>query len=764
MLGALSERANRDLHDDAWRPRVFGATRAEDAGQLDELLRSGAARFVHDTLDEQLRELLASRDPVRTWPREELDRRMVAHLDGRDLRTYGSWVFYPWSARLVHVLPRDEFREVRTDRNRYKITRDEQLRLASFRIGVIGLSVGNMAAVTFALEGVGGAFKIADFDRLSLSNLNRLRGGVHEMGVEKTVLAAREMFELDPYLEIERYRDGVQPETIDEFLAGGTGKLDLLVEECDDLYVKVVVRERARAHRIPVIMDTSDRGLLDIERFDREPERPIFHGLMGAVHAEELRGLETKDKVPFFLAIVDERRMSTRMAASLPEIKQTISSWPQLASSVALGGAVTADAARRILLGEHTESGRYYLDPSAIVADGQAMLREAVPPPPPFEVAEEARLPPVLPREPSRTGEITPEVVRWIAAMGALAPSAHNAQPWQLVWRALSRTLECRHDPSRDLPSLDFESTATWVAFGALVENVVLAAQQAGLRAEVRTWPDAADPHLAAAVHLEPPPQGDGETDALFPAIVQRVTNRRRDGRRPLPVDATLALARACQGEEARLHLLESGAALDEIGVLMGACDRVSLLNAAIHHDATHGYHWTPAEVRAHPHGIDVATMELSASERAGLRIMQQWRAMECLRAIGGGRALGELAEKLVASASAVGLITRPGTSRESYLRGGRAVQRLWLTATTHGVALQPITGLPYLFARLERGGGEGFSETERAELQALRGRYLRLFDVSAGHAEVLLFRLHVAGPPTARSLRRPLDDVLRLA
>jgi hypothetical protein len=117
-----------------------------------------------------------------------------------------------------------------------------------------------------------------------------------------------------------------------------------------------------------------------------------------------------------------------------------------------------------------------------------------------------------------------------------------------------------------------------------------------------------------------------------------------------------------------------------------------------------------------------------------------------------------------VASAAAVGLLTVSGVSRESYLRSGRAVQRIWLTATAEGIAAQPMTALPYLFARLERGGGNGLSRREQAELQELRDRYRQLFETDQDHAEVLLFRVAYAGPPTARSLRRSLDQVLEFA
>lgn len=144
--------------------------------------------------------------------------------------------------------------------------------------------------------------------------------------------------------------------------------------------------------------------------------------------------------------------------------------------------------------------------------------------------------------------------------------------------------------------------------------------------------------------------------------------------------------------------------------------------------------------------------------------LLRQWRVMECLAEIGGGRALEDLSRTAVESASAVGLLTVPGTSRESYLRGGRAMQRMWLTATAGGIAVHPITTLPYLFARLQRGAGQGLDAHECAELRQLRARYRTLFDTSADHAEVLLFRLARAGAPSARSLRRPLHEVFQLA
>ncbi|MFF2557591.1 Rv1355c family protein [Nocardia sp. NPDC058058] len=777
-------RTRIDADNSEWRPVQFNAASERDRLALAEL-RASAAPRIHDTITGQLRQLGTTRGTATPG----------------DLTEYGIWVWYPWTGDLVHLLPEKEFRAVRADRNRYKITVAEQQRLAGMRIGIVGLSVGNAAAVTLAMEGIGGEFKLADFDRLGLTNLNRLRARVADLGVDKTVLAARQLLEIDPFLRIELHSNGIRESFIDDFLLGG-GRLDLLIEECDDLHTKVLIRERARAHGIPVLMETSDRGMLDVERFDLEPDRPLLHGLLGSLRAEQLRGLSTRDKIPYIMAILGAP--STRAAASLPEVGHSIGSWPQLASGVALGGAIIADTARRLLLGEPILSGRYHVDPGELVTERHALYREPATPAPSFAIAAEARANPALPPKPTgrevfcvprdsgmgrengggrdnytaaRDGGtardrittaddrevLSDDAVRWIAALGTLAPSAHNAQPWTLRWRRDRAHLECRHDAARDLPALDFENCATWVGFGALLENIELAAAQLGLCAHPETWPDPTAPDLVATVQFSPAP-ATFTVDRLGSHVVTRVTNRVRQEHRELEPEIADVLATTAEAHGAGLQFLCTAKDLDEAGALIGAADRLTLLNESMHHQAMRGYRWTPEEARTQRHGLDLATAELTAAERTALHLVRDWKVMRCLRDIGGGRALEDLSRSAVAAASAVCLLTVPGTARESYLRGGRIMQRLWLTATRESIALQPMTALPYLFARLERGGGTGLDPQERTQLTTLRQRYRRLFDAPADHAEILLFRLAHAAPPTARSLRLPLDAVLTLS
>ena len=747
--------SNAGATDDDWRPRLLRPTRADDREELAALLASGEVLRCRDEIEAQLGELIESESPGRSYPEEELAQLISDRLGG-SAAEFGVWAWFPWSGELVHLLPEEEFRWLRTDRNRYRITPEEQERLADARVGVIGLSVGQSAAVTMAQEGVGGELRLADFDRLSVSNMNRLRSGVAGLGVSKAVLAARQIFELNPFARIELYPGGVDRDNLDDFLNRG-GKLDLLVEECDDLYVKVAVRERARELGIPVMMETSDRGTLDIERFDLEPDRPLFHGLAGPLRAEELAGLSNKDKIPFVLRILGEDRISSRVTASMVEIGETITTWPQLASAVVLGGGVVTDAARRLLLGQLSSSGRFYVDLERIVADGAAVALEE---PAPFEgrISAEATRSPELASIVPGTAEPSVEEIVQIVAHAILAPSAGNCQPWR--FESVGRRLRCLQDPERSFSSMDVANASVYHAIGAAVENMALAAAGLSLEVEIAPFPDPKDPLVVCELvfsrrgdRLEPPP--------LLRQVPRRVTNRRDGERAPLSADEAQALTEAADSLGARLQLLSTAEQLDEAGAILGAGERLRFLSKTMLTELVKEIRWTPEEVERTRDGMDLATLELSRADAMALKLFASWRAMSLINRLGAGQALEKPARSSVHSASAVGLLTVEGIAPARQLMGGRAMERVWLTATERELAFQPITGLTFLFAKQEREGGEGLTGKELQTLSELRIRYRRLFDVQEGHAEIMIFRVGKVGPPTARALRRRLEDVL---
>jgi hypothetical protein len=357
-----------DTHGPTYAPAIFQVPR-EEWKEFQDLCDKEKI-VVLDAIERQLKEWARISLPYTTDTKAHAD--FIAQetaVSSGFLPTYGNWIYYPWHRAVVHLLPKNVFFAVRTNRNREKITTEEQIKLRTKRIGVAGLSVGHESALVLVQEALCGEIRIADFDDVDLSNLNRLRTSLVNLGVPKAVLTAREIAEIDPYLTVKVFSEGVTEDNIDRFFLEG-GALDLVVEEIDSFHMKIKIREAAKVHGIPVVMDTNDRGLLDIERFDKEPDRPLLHGLLAGYTFESAKAARPEDRVAILCAFLGgEDKASPELRLSLKKIGTELVSYPQLSSDIHLGAALNAHAARRILLGKLQRSGRYYVDLQQLLND-----------------------------------------------------------------------------------------------------------------------------------------------------------------------------------------------------------------------------------------------------------------------------------------------------------------------------------------------------------------------------------------------------------
>lgn len=756
------------MDESTWCPRVFAARGCEDDREWQQIRRR-ADVTVRDELTSQLVELAAIRRPERTLDvsaaarvvRDLLDERGCGVTDGGQ-DAYGCWVYYPWSATLVRCLAPDDFHAVRTNRNQLKILPVEQHRLRQARMAIAGLSVGFAAAVTLVLEGIGGRFALADFDTLGLSNLNRLAASLPDLGVNKALLAARRLFELDPFLEIAVFSEGVTDGNLDAFLGATAHGPRLLIEECDDLYMKVRLRERARALGLPVLMDTSDGGMLDIERFDREPARPLLHGLVPNLSADRLRGLDVKDKVPIVLQILEADQLAPRTAASLVEVRQTLTSWPQLASSVALGAGLVTDAARRLLLGTLQASGRFRVDLERLVADPVTVVHEEIR----TETAMIQTASTSTAQRPDREGSRVPGAVpldddmRFLIEHACLAPSGGNSQPWRFT--VDGRRLIASVDPLRASTFLDHRGLAAYVALGAAAENVLIAATQRGLVLDY-TVLDPVAPPVAGATTPRPVWQarivGTGEptVSEWFDYLPLRGTSRAHAPRDPLHVGALAALHRAAT--PGQLTWFDTEPQLEHLGTLHGRADRIRFLSETMHRELFAELRWSPEEAACTRDGLDVRTLALGPVDEAALRLLSHWPTLAVLKQIEGGRALLDLTRKAFVASSAVVVLRMPGDTPRDYVEGGRALQRLWLAATREGLSVHPQGTLVYLLKRLAD-APDTFSEAEREELTAVAQAFHEVVPPDGG-ANIIVLRVGRAAATSVRSLRRPVESVV---
>ncbi|HEX9594664.1 MAG TPA: ThiF family adenylyltransferase [Candidatus Saccharimonadales bacterium] len=274
----------------------------------------------------------------------------------------GAWVHLPWRNQLVRLAEQDDFASLITNRNRELITVKEQAKLASQVVGIAGLSVGAGIAQAVARSCAPKVLKIADYDTVDTTNLNRLNTSFADVGQPKIDVLARQIFEINPYIEVQPFADGLDDNNIDAFFNGGQS-LTLAIDEIDDFYMKLRIRQEARKNQVPVIMMTSlgDNVLVDVERYDTE-EPQVFNGVFGDTTEQEMENiLKNEDPKSLAIRLVDKKYVPIRAIESVGLIGKTLSGRPQLYTTILIDSGLSAFLLKRIVLYE-LPSGRYFVN------------------------------------------------------------------------------------------------------------------------------------------------------------------------------------------------------------------------------------------------------------------------------------------------------------------------------------------------------------------------------------------------------------------
>ncbi|WP_285055791.1 Rv1355c family protein [Pedobacter ginsengisoli] len=750
-----STAASRDL----CKPEFYRIKDKDESAALAALISERPHLQVFDTIQNQLQDLIKGLNPTTILSQAVLNEKIEDHLNGTDLHEYGVWVYYPWLDKLVHILDEKEYILVRTNRNKHKITQEEQDLLSKKKIGVIGLSVGQSVSLTLAIERGCGELRIADYDVLDLTNLNRIRSGAQNVELKKTVIVAREIAEIDPFLKVTCFDEGITHSNIDDFLTG-SGKLDLLIDECDGIDIKILCRVKAKEYHIPVLMEASDRGTIDIERFDLEHDRPILHGYIQHLDISKVKDLKTsEEKLPYMVPITGLETLSPRMKASAIEIMQTITTWPQLASAVTFGGGITADLSRKILLDLLHVSGRFFIDIDELIADPEEKERPVKTTTKPITVSEMEQMAKKI-KAPELAIHMEESILELLISAANLAPSGGNSQPWK--WYYSERLLHLFFDKSASDAFLDYNNTSSYISLGAAIENLLLTAQTNGLEID---WAYAT---LGFPVHIASFSfkRAGNDTISVLEAelaaqIKNRHTNRKKSLRTSMSEQETDYLSSVIMDiKGADVQWLFEETLQARIGEVVAETDLIRFFNDEAHDDFVHKeMRWSDEEVMQKRDGIGVHTLDLGMNDLIGLRLLKDARATNFLKKIDGGKVFKKVSANQLRTASAVGLVTMPGALETDFLEGGRAIERLWLAAGKLGYQLHPLCVPLSFFYRNIHGGGAGLETSEMMKLDELRKTFTSIFNTGNQNAEIFLFRLFKASDSELRSIRKPVKD-----
>lgn len=650
--------------------RVTLASHAHGPGQAAWLAQFGGAG-ARDVYASQVAELAEVRLPGGS---RQARAAFIAEYEAREP---GVWSYYPWLDVALRTLGPEALFELRTNRNRNLVTTSEQVVLRRAHVAIAGLSVGSNVLSALVRHGIGSTFSLADHDDLATSNLNRTQGSLLDVGVPKCQLAARALWELDPFATCILYTQGLDDDTVGAFVAAS----DVVIDEVDDFRVKVQLRLMAQTHCKPLLMATNlgDTVLIDVERWDRPDDGPQpFNGLLDGVSLRDLTrtGLAPEDVSRFAAQVVGVGNVPLRALASLPLINRELVGRPQVASTASMAAGLAAMAARSVLLGAPLRSGRYRVSLAGAfglpddrgTADERAAVMARLRPAPVAGQRLVAGQRPELHDPRTLAGDGADATLTRLAAYATLAPSPHNTQPWR--FRVAGESLTIGPDPSRALAVADPRRRALAISLGCGAASVLVAAAAAGLGMTLR---------IASGGHVRLELAGteaDHELARLLPALTSRVTDKRGyppDEVEPPRLAWPPGIDVCYVGDpEAREHIADLHR--QAVGDLSRTGSFARELAGWLRAD--------PADPRR-----DGMTLPLPP-DAAGALIAALRTSGEPLKQ------MGERDAQALAAGPLIGLLTSAAETEAAWTRAGLAWQHLALAAHACGLAVAPLTAI----------------------------------------------------------------------
>lgn len=661
------------------------------------------------------------------------------------------------------ILNADAYRDIAFSRNIGLFSPGEQERLATARVAIPGMGgVGGAHLVNLVRTGIG-RFNLADFDRFEPLNVNRQFGAtVHTFGGSKLDVMIGEALAVNPFLDITSYPEGLTAENLETFLAG----VDVVLDGLDffQFDIRRTLFNTARSMGVPVI--TAGPLGFSSALLVFTPEGMGFDD-----YFDVSGNMPEEDKyLRFAMGLAPRPTHIGYMDLARVDLKD--GKGPSLNIACQLCASLAGTEAVRIILGRPgLRPAPYFLqfDPFLRRLRGGCLRRGNRAPTQRaklwfvrsvlLKAAAGARpTEPSLPGRPEGPG-LSPATLDYLVRAAVQAPSGDNAQPWK--FRVDGENLEVHLDHDADSSFFNVRQTASVIACGAAVENVVLAAGALGLDARPALLPDPARVGLMASVRLEP---GSSPADPLSRYLWTRNTNRRPFSTRALPDWTKDDLRARIKDPSVNLHLLEGRGRIRKLARIIYLADRIRTEHQGLHEHFTSMVRFDQKEALSRRDGLPLPNLEAGAAGDIFLRLTKPWWAMRAANTLGMGRMVAMHSAMGILNSGAAGLLTVEGMDPRDFLVGGRALQRVWLAMEHHGLQMQPMTAVTLFWLRWLWDGPESFSARHQALLEKVWAGFRELFPETDFHTRglVMLFRVGYGPAIRHRTLRREPGDFLR--
>lgn len=345
---------------------------------------------------------------------------------------------------------------------------------------------------------------------------------------------------------------------------------------------------------------------------------------------------------------------------------------------------------------------------------------------------------------------ITAQDIKKILDDAVFAPSGENCQPWR--FEVKDSILYVINDPVADLSVYNFELRGSFIAHGALIENISILASESGYDAKIVLFPDNTNADLVASIEFKS--ADDILPDPLSKFIRTRCTNRKAYSGKTLSADIKYSLRAAVKLPENEVSFIDEPEKMKVLGVVAALNEKILFENKSLHDFFYSHILWDESSQDAT--GFYYKTLEFLPHQLPLVKLLKNWKILDAMnRYLGISRVIAKDNAKKYAGSGTFFALTMPDTSRESFIGLGRSFQRFWLASALNGLALQPCTGVLFFEQRIKSGDNSSFTDTQVNEIEAAHVKMTETFFPTNEVVVGMFGRIGYADSPSGRATRR---------
>ncbi|KKP93858.1 MAG: Nitroreductase [Parcubacteria group bacterium GW2011_GWC1_38_6] len=342
------------------------------------------------------------------------------------------------------------------------------------------------------------------------------------------------------------------------------------------------------------------------------------------------------------------------------------------------------------------------------------------------------------------------EDIKRILEIATNAPSGSNSQPWQFKVRG--KMVNVIALPQKDHPVLNYRNRGTWIAHGALIENIDIVASSFGYGTEIKIFPDKNQPNITAGIGLV---SGLPKADPLFSVVPLRTINRKKYEDRLLDDYQKQELFKSVESHKnIELKFTEDKEQCRSIGEALAVNEIVTLETKRLHKLFFDEIVWSREEELKRKSGLYIKTMELKPPQQAVLRLLENWRVMQFLNQVKFASVIAKDNSRIYSSGAGIGIIVVKNND-EDFLLAGRVMERLWLEATQMRLSFHLITGTMFFWQGIQNDAMNIFSPDHVKIVNDAYNKITKVFNIKQGII-ALAFRVGFDGEPSALSSKKP--------